>query len=255
MARYAETTATARRRRRPPPAAVALAAVAALGAAAVLTGVVELPDFADALEGLTASLGAWTYLLVPALAFLETGAFVGLLVPGETAVLVGGVVAERGGVALVPLIGLVWLGAFGGDVVSFLIGRRLGRPFLERHGRRLGIGEAQLLRVERFFSRFGGRTVLFARFVGVLRALTPFVAGASGYPLRRFVPFSVAGTFVWATTFSLIGFLFSETFAVTGSTVTLVLIAVAVTGAVVSVVAGRLARPDRTVDPATGSAA
>jgi membrane protein DedA with SNARE-associated domain len=73
--------------------------------------------------------------------------------------------------------------------------------------------------------------------------------------LRRFVPFSVAGTFVWATTFSLIGFLFSETFAVTGSTVTLVLIAVAVTGAVVSVVAGRLARPDRPVDPATGAAA
>ena len=192
---------------------------------------------------------------MPALGFLETGAFVGLLVPGETAVLVGGVVAERGGVALVPLIGLIWLGAFGGDVVSFLIGRRLGRPFLERHGCRLGIGEAQLLRVERFFSRFGGRTVLFARFVGVLRALTPFVAGASGYPLRRFVPFSVAGTFVWATTFSLIGFLFSETFAVTGSTVTLVLIAVALTGAVVSVVAGRLARPDRPVDPATGAAA
>jgi membrane protein DedA with SNARE-associated domain len=165
MAQCAETTATARRRRPPPPAAVALAAVGALGAAAVLTGVVELPDFADALEGLTASLGAWTYLLVPALAFLETGAFVGLLVPGETAVLVGGVVAERGAVALVPLIGL--------------------------------------LRVERFFSRFGGRAVLFARFVGVLRALTPFVAGASGYPLRRFVPFSVAGAFVWAATFSL----------------------------------------------------
>jgi hypothetical protein len=179
VAQYAETPATARRRRRPPPAAVALAAVWALGAAAVLTGVVELPDFADALEGLTASLGAWTYLVVPALGFLETGAFVGLLVPGETAVLVGGLVAERGAVALVPLTGLVWLGAFGGDVVSFLIGRRLGRPFLERHGRRLGIGEAQLLRVEALlamqkvegsnpFSRFRKHLHLQVLFVGAV---------------------------------------------------------------------------------------
>jgi membrane-associated protein len=209
----------------------------------------------DALEGLTASLGAWTYLVVPALGFLETGAFVRLLVPGETAVLVGGLVAERGAVALVPLTSPPKAPSQTSPMVSFLIGRRLGRPFLERHGRRLGIGEAQLLRVERFFSRFGGRAVFFARFVGVLRALTPFLAGASGYPLRRFVPFSVAGTFVWATTFSLIGFLFSGTFAVAGSTVTLVLIAVAVTDAVVSVVAGRLARPDRPVKPATGAAA
>ena len=211
----------------------------ALAGVAVLTGSVQLPDVGGLLEGLSASLGAWAYLLVPALAFVETGAFVGLIVPGETAVLVGGVVAERGGVALVPLIGLVWLAALAGDCVSFLIGRRLGRPFLERHGRRLGIGDLQLLRVERFFVRFGGRAVVLARFVGVLRALTPFVADASGYPLRRFVPFSVAGTFVWATTFTLAGFLFSESFASTGSTVTLVLIGIALLGAVASMVAGR----------------
>ena len=226
-------------RRRPGTALPAAAAIVILAGLAVLTGLVELPDVGGLLEGLTASLGAWTYLLVPGLAFLETGAFVGLLVPGETAVLVGGVVAERGDVALVPLIVLVWIAAATGDLASFLIGRRLGRPFLERHGRRLGIGDAQLRRVERFFARFGGRAVVFARFVGVLRALTPFVAGASGYPLRRFLPFSLAGTFVWATTFTLIGFLFSESFAGTGSTVTLLLLAIALAGGGASLLAGR----------------
>lgn len=207
---------------------------------------VELPDIGGLLEGLTSSLGAWAYLLVPALAFLETGAFVGLVVPGETAVLVGGVVAEQGGVALVPLIGLVWLAAVAGDLVSFLLGRRLGRPFLERHGHRVGIGAAQLERVERFFARFGGRAVVLGRFVGVLRALTPFVAGTSGYPLRRFVAFSVAGTFVWSTTFTLIGFVFAESFERAGSTVTLALVGIAVVGAAASVLAGRArrARPE-----------
>lgn len=222
-----------------PKAILALAAVAALGAIAVLTGVIELPDVGGLVEDLVGSLGAWAYLLVPALAFLETGAFVGLVVPGETAVLVGGVVAERGDVALVPLIGLVWLASVGGDMISFLLGRRLGRPFLGRHGRRLGIGDAQLDRAERFFAQYGGRAVVFARFVGVLRALTPFVAGASGYPLRRFVPLSIAGTFVWATTFTLIGFLFSNSFATTGTTVTYVLVGLAFVGAIASLVASR----------------
>ncbi len=220
----------------------ALAGLAAVAAGAVLTGLVELPDVGGLIEGLTSSLGAWAYLIVPALAFLETGAFVGLVVPGETAVLVGGVVAEQGSVAVVPLIGLVWMAAVAGDVVSFLIGRRLGRPFLERQGPRLGIGAAQLERVERFFARFGGRAVVLGRFVGVLRALTPFVAGASGYPLRRFAFFSVLGTFVWATTFTLIGFLFSESFEHAGSTVTLALIGIALTGFAASVVVGRARR-------------
>ena len=226
----------------PPKLAVTGAAVGLLAVAAVLTGVVDLPDVGEALERLSGSLGAWAYAVVPALAFLETGAFVGLLVPGETAVLVGGVVAERGEVSLVALVGLVWAAAVAGDLVSFLIGRRLGRPFLERHGGRLGIGGDQLARAERFFERFGGRAVLLGRFVSVLRALTPFVAGASGFPLRSFLPYSVAGTFAWALAFTLIGYAFSESFAAAGTAVTSVLIAVALGGGAASLLVGRARR-------------
>jgi membrane protein DedA with SNARE-associated domain/diacylglycerol kinase family enzyme len=137
-------------------------------------------------------------------------------VPGETAVVVGGVVAERGGVELLPLIGFVWLAAVGGDFVSFLLGRRLGRPFLERHGPRFQLGPERLARVDRFYDRHGGKAVLLGRFTGLVRAVSPFLAGASGLALRRFVMWSAAGALLWATTFTLVGYGFSESFAESG---------------------------------------
>jgi hypothetical protein len=100
-------------------AAAGLLAFAAL--AATTTGVVELPDLEQALAELSQGLGAWTYLLVGALAFLETGAFVGLLAPGETAVILGGVVAAGGGVELAAMLVVVWVAAASGDVVRLTV--------------------------------------------------------------------------------------------------------------------------------------
>ncbi|MGH2797609.1 MAG: DedA family protein, partial [Thermoleophilaceae bacterium] len=130
------------------PVVWALGALAAVIAVGVAAGVVALPDVDGALEDASRTLGAWAYPAVAGFAFLETGAFIGLAVPGETAVVVGGVVAERGGVELVPLIGFVWVAAAAGDLVSFLLGRRLGRPFLERHGPRFQLGPERLARVD-----------------------------------------------------------------------------------------------------------
>src|SRR5918995_3472167 len=200
------------------PIALATAALAATVTLAVITGVLPLPDFTGALEDASRTLGAWAYPAVGAFAFLETGAFVGLLVPGETAVVVGGVVAAEGDVELAPLIGLVWLAAAAGDLVSFVLGRRLGRPFLERHGPRVRVGPERLGQVERFYARHGGSAVLLGRFVGLVRAVSPFVAGASGLELRRFMPWSLVGTLAWAATFTLVGYGFSESFADSGET-------------------------------------
>ena len=72
--------------------------------------------------------------IVGVFAFLETGAFVGLIAPGEFTVIVGGVIAGQGTISLVPLLALVWACCIAGDTSSFFIGRRLGRSFLERHG-------------------------------------------------------------------------------------------------------------------------
>jgi len=142
------------------------------------------------------------------MAFLETGAFIGLVAPGETAVIVGGVVAGQGQIDILALIALVWFCAVAGDSASFLLGRRLGRAFLVRHGARLRITEERLEQVERFLRRHGGPTILVGRFIGFVRALGPFVAGASHFPFRRFIPYDVIAAGLWSATFCLLGYFF-----------------------------------------------
>jgi membrane protein DedA with SNARE-associated domain/membrane-associated phospholipid phosphatase len=146
------------------------------------------------------------------MAYLETGAFVGLVAPGETVVIAGGVIAGQGEIDLVPLIGLVWICAVLGDTTSFYLGRRLGRRFLERHGPRVKITPERLTSVEGYFDRHGGKTILVGRFIGLVRALAPFIAGTSGLAFRRFIPYSIVGTGLWATTFCVLGYIFWRSF-------------------------------------------
>jgi membrane protein DedA with SNARE-associated domain/diacylglycerol kinase family enzyme len=237
----------------------AMGTVGALATATLLVvvGVVPLPDVDGALEDASRTLGPWAYPTVGAFAFLETAAFVGLVAPGETAVLVGGVVAARGEVELLPLIALVWLAAAAGDLASFLAGRRLGRPFLERHGARLRLGPERIARVDAFYGRHGGKAVLLGRFTGLVRAVSPFVAGASGLALRRFLLWSFAGSLAWAATFTLVGYGFADSFAESGQTAARValaaVLAVALTyGAVAVLRSGRgglgLRRPRKAQD-------
>ncbi len=226
---------------RPPRALVAVTVLAAAAFAAVTAGVVELPDLEGALEDLTETLGAWTYGLVAAMAFLETGAFVGLVAPGETAVVLGGVVAAQGEIDLALLLPLAWLSAAAGDLVSFLLGRRLGRRFLLERGPRLGVSHARLAQVEAFFDRHGPKAILIGRFIGIIRAVAPFLAGASGMRLRAFVPWSLLGTAAWATTFTLVGYVFHASFATAAELLTRGALVLAVLAAAVLLVRHRRA--------------
>jgi membrane protein DedA with SNARE-associated domain/membrane-associated phospholipid phosphatase len=190
-----------------------LAVAAVLALAVYASGVLsELPDPKVLIGDIAETLGAWTYALVGVMAFLETGAFVGLVAPGETVVIAGGVIAGQGEIELIPLIGLVWVCAVLGDTTSFYIGQRLGRGFLERHGPRVKISHERLEQVEGYFDRHGGKTILIGRFIGLVRALAPFIAGASGLAYRRFLPYSVVGTGLWATVFCVLGYIFWRSF-------------------------------------------
>jgi membrane protein DedA with SNARE-associated domain/membrane-associated phospholipid phosphatase len=168
----------------------------------------DLPhiDLEEVIQDLSNGLGAWTYLLVGALAFLETGAFVGLVAPGEFTVMLGGAVAGQGDISLPLILAITWLCAFAGDSVSFMLGARLGRGFLVRHGQRLRITGERLEQVEDYFSRYGGRTILIGRFIGLVRALAPFIAGSSRMPYRNFAPFSILGTGLWSTALIMAGY-------------------------------------------------
>ena len=190
-----------------------IAGLIVLALAVYATGLLsELPDPKKAIVDIAEALGPWTYALVGVMAFLETGAFVGLVAPGETVVIAGGVIAGQGEIDLTPLIGLVWICAVLGDTTSFFIGRRLGRKFLERHGPRVKITHERLDQVEGYFDRHGGKTILIGRFIGLVRALAPFIAGASGLSYRRFLPYSVVGTGLWSTVFCVLGYIFWRSF-------------------------------------------
>ena len=181
---------------------LATAVCAAAGA-----GVIELPDFEQLARRFGSTLGPYTYVLVGAMAFLETGGAVGLVAPGELFVILGGVAAGQGEVKLIPLIAIVWGCAVAGDIVSFLLGRRLGREFLLAHGHRIKLTPQRLHMVERYFASHGGKTIILGRFIGVIRSLAPAIAGASRMPARRFVPATIAGAGLWAAACSVVGYL------------------------------------------------
>src|SRR3954467_14892713 len=127
--------------------------------------------------------------------------------------LLGGLVAGQGQIDVMTLIGVVWACAVAGDLTSFFLGRRLGRRFLVRHGSKVQISEERLHHVEGFFDRHGGKAILLGRFVGLVRAIAPFLAGSSGMALRRFVPYDVVGAGLWGSTFVLLGYIFWQSFS------------------------------------------
>jgi membrane protein DedA with SNARE-associated domain len=188
---------------------VAIAAAIAAGYY-LLSRVIPHDELQRLLEDVSNTLGAWTYLLVGVFAFAETGAFVGLVVPGETVMLLGGAVAGQGAINIYLLIAVAWFAAWAGDTTSFFIGRRLGRGFVMRNGPRFGIGHERFEKVEDYFSRHGGKTIFIGRFISLVRAFAPFIAGSSGMRYRNFVPYSVLGTGLWSSAHILIGYIFSR---------------------------------------------
>jgi membrane-associated protein len=162
----------------------------------------RLRTFVDAL----AALSGWpALLLVGALAFGESAAFLGLFLPGETALLLGGALAATGRTNLAAMVIVATVGAIAGDSAGYEIGRRVGAPLRRsRLGRR--VGEERWARAEGFIRRRGPAAVLLGRWIGVLRALVPALAGMNRMPYRRFLFYNVLGGASWATTVVLVGY-------------------------------------------------
>lgn len=175
-------------------------------------GVIHPPSIEQIVKDIGSSLGNWSYALVGVNAFLETGAFLGFIAPGETVVLFGGVLAGEGTIDLPTLIVVTWLSAMAGDLTSYMIGRRRGRAFLLHHGARVKVGEPQVQFVEGFFSRHGKLTILLGRWVGVVRPLVPFLAGSSRMPFWQFLMIDVIATAAWAAGLCVLGSIFWHNF-------------------------------------------
>lgn len=153
------------------------------------------------------SLSGWAALLVVGgLAFGESAAFIGLFLPGETALLFGGALAATGRVNLPAMVVVSIVAAIAGDSVGYEIGRWSGAP-LRRSRAGRWVGERRWARAEQFMARHGPLAVLLGRWVGVLRTLVPTLAGMNRMPYRRFLLYNAIGGTAWATTVVMVGYL------------------------------------------------
>jgi membrane-associated protein len=162
--------------------------------------------------GVTGLHGWLAYLVIAALVFGETAVFVGFVLPGEIAAILGGVLASRGHVSLPLLIVIVVAAAIAGPFLGYEIGRRMGDRLLE--ARVLGRVRGGVERTRIVLSNRGGAAVFFGRFVAVLRAIMPAAAGAAGVRYRSFAVYNVAGGVIWGAGYCLLGYLAGDAYAV-----------------------------------------
>ena len=168
-------------------------------------------------DTLTHASGVFAYVLVGALVFAEDALFFGFVLPGETAAVIGGVIASTGRVSLPAMVLTVVLAAIVGASVGYEVGRRYGvrllgtRP-LRRHRDRLA-GAQDYLR------RRGGPAVFLGRFIAFFRAVMPALAGISRMPYPKFLVFNAAGGIVWGVGFVLLGYIAGNSYAKIQSTV------------------------------------
>ncbi|MFE0631249.1 DedA family protein [Streptomyces sp. NPDC058864] len=156
------------------------------------------------LDGLIEAAGWWTYVVVFAVTAGETSAFVGLLLPGETVILLASAIAGRGDLHPVILAAAVVTGGMVGDSLGYALGRHCERhPGTWLHRIR---PDSRIGRAQHFLVRHGGAAVFTGRFVGFVRTFLPFVAGASGMPYRRFFLYSSAASLVWGVGNVLLGY-------------------------------------------------
>lgn len=151
------------------------------------------------IDSVLSSVPGWVvYLAVFGLPFLEAAVLLGFVVPGEAAVVFGGVVAGRGDLSLTLVLVVAIGGAILGDSVGYVVGRRYGhRIQATRLGRR--VGEQRWRRAEDFLRRRGPVAVFVGRFTALLRAMVPGAAGMARMPYRTFLVFNVLGGAVWAS--------------------------------------------------------
>jgi membrane-associated protein len=157
-------------------------------------------------ELLGEAVNPWGYVLLFALTALEASAFVGLFVPGETGLLLGGFLAYQGKVNLFLVIVVTVIGGILGDSAGYEIGRHLGERMKRTWlGRR--IGQERWERARKYVRDKGAKAVLLGRFVGILRALVPAVAGDSRMPYPKFLLWNVIGALVWGPSVVVAGYL------------------------------------------------
>ena len=161
------------------------------------------------------------YAVLFAIVFTETGLLVGLFLPGDSLLVIAGLVAAAGGLNVWALMGLLTIAAVAGDSTGYAIGHRAG-PILFQREQSLVFNPRHLVRTRDFYARYGAKTIVIARFVPIIRTFAPVVAGIGQMEYRRFLFYNVAGGLGWVILMTSAGYLLGRAIPNVGSYVHIV---------------------------------
>jgi membrane-associated protein len=176
------------------------------------------------LEAFVAQHGVWVYVLLFGIVFCETGLVVTPFLPGDSLLFVAGAVAAVGGMDIFAVMATLVAAALCGDNVNYWVGRWIG-PKVFHYPRSRWFNPAHLQRAHDFYERHGGKTIIVARFVPIVRTYAPFVAGVGAMPYARYIGYCVAGALIWVVSLCSAGYLFGN-IPVVKDNLTVVIIAI-----------------------------
>jgi membrane-associated protein len=161
------------------------------------------------LDLLIRNYGIWTYGILFFIIFLETGFVVTPFLPGDSLLFAGGTFAALGSLDARWLIISLSIAAIAGDTVNYWIGYMVGPKVFNKEKSRF-LNKEYLYRTHRFYEKYGGKTIILARFIPIIRTFAPFVAGIGSMTYRRFILYNISGGIAWVVIFVLGGYLFGN---------------------------------------------
>jgi membrane-associated protein len=161
------------------------------------------------LEAFVAQYGAWVYALLFLIVFCETGLIVTPFLPGDSLLFVAGAVAALGGMDIFAVMATLIAAALCGDNVNYWVGRWIG-PKVFHYPKSRWFNPAHLQKAHAFYEKHGGKTIMLARFVPIVRTYVPFVAGIGAMPYGRYIGWCIAGALVWVLSLCTVGYFFGN---------------------------------------------
>jgi membrane-associated protein len=203
------------------------------------------------LERYATDWGPWLYVVLFAIIFLETGLVVTPILPGDSLLFAVGALAGAGigQLSILMLLVLLIIAAVAGDAANYAIGYWLG-PKVFKYEQSLLFNKKHLVRTQRFYQRYGSKTIVLARFIPIVRTFAPFVAGIGKMQYRRFAAYNVLGGVAWVAAFLLLGYFLGERLKAQFSIIVLAIIVISVMPLAIEFFLARRRRLQQTPVPA-----